>query len=376
MLRQRPQVAEAQAFELRPVAVAVVAGGQVERALQAFPARALGAGVEAALALPPGAALGDHPRDQRVVAQAQHIGIVRRQGRLHAGRDMRHQVDANQVEQPEDTGLRHADRPAHGGIGFLDGQAEVEGAVDRRLHPHPADAVGDEAGPVLAGDDGLAQRAVTEFGDGGDGVRTRRRAAHHFQQPHVARRVEEVGDQEVGGEPLPQPLDQRGERDGRGVRRHDRAQLPHALQLGIEVALGVRPFDDGLDDPVAVGDQRQVGRQVAGRDQPRRALVHEGRRIGAQHRLHRLRRATRHDVEQHHRHAGIRHLRRDAGAHHAGANDRHLADRRARHRAAGRRRHRLRLRPHHRLPGGARHHTASSTVAMPWPPPMHCVASA
>ena len=47
---------------------------------------------------------------------------------------------------------------------------------------------------------------------------------HHLQQPHVARRVEEVGDEEVPREFLRQAVEQDAGRDGRGVRRDDRAR--------------------------------------------------------------------------------------------------------------------------------------------------------
>ena len=262
---------------------------------------------------------------------------------------MRHQVDADEVEQPEDAGLRHADRRAHGGVGFLHRQPHGEGMVDRGLHPLPADAVGDEAGPIMAVDHGLAEHPVSKGADFGRCLRARRRAAHDLQQPHVARRVEEMGDQEIWGQRRALALQQRRERDGRGVGGDDGARLADAGELRIERALGLGLFDDRLDDPVAIGQQRQAGCEIAGGDQPRRRAAHEGGGIGAQHALHRRRRAARDDIQQHHGQAGIGHLRGDAGAHHAGADDRDLGD---------------------------GHQTASSTVAMPWPPPMHCVASA
>ena len=59
----------------------------------------------------------------------------------------------------------------------------------------------------------------------------------------------------------------------------------------------------------------------------------------------------RDDVEQHHRDAGIGHLGGDARAHRAGADDADFAD-------------------------GDAHQTRSRMVAMPWPPPMHWLASA
>ena len=78
---------------------------------------------------------------------------------------MRHQVYADEVNEAENAGLGHAHRFADDGIGFLDRQAEVEGGVEAGLDPEGADAVGDEARRVLAGDDAFAQLAVGEIAD-------------------------------------------------------------------------------------------------------------------------------------------------------------------------------------------------------------------
>ena len=46
--------------------------------------------------------------------------------------DVRPEVDADQVEQAEDAGLREAERLAGDGVGLLDRQAEVDRLADRR----------------------------------------------------------------------------------------------------------------------------------------------------------------------------------------------------------------------------------------------------
>ena len=80
-------------------------------------------------------------------------------------------------------------------------------------------------------------------------------------------------------------------------------------------------------------------------------LAFFSRAIAASAKALRLASARLDDVEQHHVDPGIGDLGRDRGTHHAGANHRDGFDR-----------------CHFtRLP---------KTVAMPWPPPMHCVASA
>ncbi len=59
--------------------------------------------------------------------------------------------------------------------------------------------------------------------------------------------------------------------------------------------------------------------------------------------------ALGHDVEKKHLVSGVGHLGGDTRSHDSGAEHRDLVD---------------------------AHDTDSRTVAMPWPPPMHCVASA
>ena len=82
-------------------------------------------------------------------------------------------------------------------------------------------------------------------------LRPGRRAGDHLQQPHVARRIEEMGDQEVAPEALRQVPGQIGQRDGRGVRGDDAARAADGLQPLVERLLGRRLLDDRLDDPVA-----------------------------------------------------------------------------------------------------------------------------
>ena len=66
--------------------------------------------------------------------------------------------------------------------------------------------------------------------------------------------------------------------------------------------------------------------------------------------LDRLAGAAGHDVHQYHVEPGAGRVRGDARAHRSGADHADTRDR--------------------------RHSTASSRVAMPWPPPMHCVDTA
>ena len=208
------------AFEVRFPRRAVFAGRQIARLLDPF--RRLGLEpVEPALALAPGITLLDHPGDQLGFARDLMEGVVRRQGPFHAGEDVGHQIEADHVEQPEHPGLGDAHRPAHHGVRFLDRDAVLDRRDDGGLQPIDADPVGDEAGRVLGVDHALAQADIGEPAHRRDLLRVGSGAGDDLDEAHVAGRVEEMGDQEVGGEALRQALGQYRQRQRRGVRRDD-----------------------------------------------------------------------------------------------------------------------------------------------------------
>ena len=144
---------------------------------------------------------------------------------------MRHQVDADQVEQAEQAGGGEAHHLAGDRVGLLDGEPVIQGGVDARLHPHHADAVGDKARRVVAANDAFAQLHVAEPGQRFGHLGRCVPAGDQLQQAHIARRVEEMGDGEIAPERLRPALDQVRERDRRGVGGDDRARLPHGFQL-------------------------------------------------------------------------------------------------------------------------------------------------
>ena len=213
-------------------------------------------------------------------------------------------------------------------------------------------------GRVLRAHDRLAEADVGEGFEAGQRARIGRVVGDDLKQTHVARRVEEVGDEKARPQPLVHALLQRFERQGRGVRRDERAWPDMLGELGVEVALDLDPLDHRLDHPVAVPQPLQVVLDVAGYHPPGGGLAHEGGRVGLEQLLHRrlgdgvaVGGTLRDDVEQVDFDAGVGDLRRDGGPHDAGADDGGARD-----------------------PGG--HHSASRTVAIPCPPPMHMVASA
>ena len=284
VFHQRPRPALARRLDagrLRPPGVMVITGLQVEHLLGLLPA-GLVKPVKPALALAARVAFGDHPLDQFRLAVNGVERVLRRQRTRHAGQHVRHQIEADQVEQPEHTGLGNAEWPADGGVGGFDIDAAVDRLDHGALQPVRPNPVSDEAGRVLAVDDGLAQRPVGEVADRVDHDVQGIGAGDDFEQSHVPRRIEEVRDQEMAAERLVHPFGQHIERYRRSVRRYRRPGMADSGDPPVQVALDGGIFDHRLDDPVAIGQPVHVVFGIAGRDQLGVALVHQTCRFGLQ----------------------------------------------------------------------------------------------
>ena len=210
--------------------------------------------------------------------------------------------------------------------------------VDGVAHGEHADAVGDEVGRVLGVDHALAEPLPDEGGHrGGDG-RIGVAARDHLEQPHVARRVEEVGDEEARAQPLGQRVGDLVHREAAGVAGEDGvgAQVRGHL-LPEQLLLHRHVLDHHLDDPVAVlagaggrppgcpprcGRGRRGGRAAAGFCF---ASASSGA-IGSASRVRRLAALLGDDVEEQHPDAGVGQVRRDGRAHDSGAQHRGPVD--------------------------------------------------
>ena len=91
-----------------------------------------------------------------------------------------------------------------------------------------------------------------------------------------------MGDEEILDKAIGQALGQLGQRQGRGVGGDNGAGAPDGIDLAVKVLLNGRILDDGLDDPIAVGQALQVVFDVARFDEGDVLLVHQGRGIGLQ----------------------------------------------------------------------------------------------
>ena len=133
-----------------------------------------------------------------------------------------------------------------------------------------ADAIGDEVRRVLGGDDAFAEPVVGELDDRTLDRRIGIRRADDFDQPQIARRIEEMRSERVRAERRRPAFDDGRDRDARRVGADDRMRRAIAVDAREERLLDVEPFDDGFDDPVGGRDARQVVVEAAGADRATR----------------------------------------------------------------------------------------------------------
>ena len=133
--------------------------------------------------------------------------------------------------------------------------------------------------------------------------------------------------------------------------------LFHFGNLGVEGLLDVQAFYDSFDDPVAIRKPLHMVFDVAWCDKLCCALRHKGRGLGLEHFLDRafsngisIFAILGHDIQEHYGDPGVGDMGGNPSPHNTCADHRSFTD--------------------------FAHYKASRTVAIPWPPPMHCVARA
>ena len=137
---------------------------------------------------------------------------------------------------------------------------------------------------------------------------------HGLEQLHVARRVEEMGDQEVGRKARRRALGELGQRDGRGVGRDDRAGLAHRVEPGVERRAWrrVRSMMASTIQSASATWPRSLSSEPGVISRPaRRSTSGAGLRL-ARAAAPRARGVA--EVEQHHGHAGVGDVRGDPGS--------------------------------------------------------------
>ena len=159
----------------------------------------------------------------------------------------------------------------------------VRPQLQRRPHPgqhgQNADAVADERRRVAGIDHFLAQLHGAELAQRFGRLRPGGRAGHQLQQAHVARRVEEMRDQEIGRKARRQAGGDFRKADAGSVGADDRARSAHALDPLEQRLLDRQALDHHLDDPVDLGQPPEILVEAAGADQVGRRAVHQRRRL-------------------------------------------------------------------------------------------------
>ena len=138
------------------------------------------------------------------------------------------------------------------------------------------------------------------------------RRGNHFQQAHVARRIEEMRPEPVAAKILAEALGDAGHGQAAGVGGDDAAGLAHGFNFLEQAALDLQVLGDGFDDPIGVGQQLQVVIKIADGDQPFQSFFKECCRLGfdgciqsggndlsARGLVSTLGGVRRHDIEQH-----------------------------------------------------------------------------
>ena len=123
--------------------------------------------------------------------QAQIAALVVNVG-SHVADDVAEDVEADKIDGAEGRGLRPADSLPGERVNFFDAQIHFLHEANHVQYRKCSDAVADEVGRVFGDDDAFAELDVAEVRDRVDGGAVGFRSGNDFQQPHVARRIEEV----------------------------------------------------------------------------------------------------------------------------------------------------------------------------------------
>ena len=253
---------------------------------------------------------------------------IARQRVAHGADGVGQRIEADDIAGAVGGALRAADLRAGQRIDFVEAEAEGGRVVHDSQDRKDADPVGDEVRGVQRADHILAEargqpgfQRVERAGVGAFG-------ADDFDQRHVARRVEEMNAAEARPHRLGQALGQHVHRQAGGVGGDDGLRPEMRRDLGVEVVLPVHALGNGLDDQVALGQQRQVLLVIGGIDVFELALAGQRRRVQLLQAVEGLEHDTvlvaflGRQVKQHHRHVGIGQVRRDLRPHHPGAEHR------------------------------------------------------
>ena len=214
----------------------------------------------------------------------------------------------------------------------------------------PIGAAGANASPYFSLTDLLkkwpksdGRRAVLMVSDGIDRCLVRFRRWNDFQQPHIARRIEEVCSKPRPAELIRKTLRNFRDRKPAGIGGYDGPGFPDGPDFPEQTPFDFQILDDGFNNPIHFGEFLEVVFEVAHGHEPRQRRLHKrgglgfprGIESGGGDLITRGRvRVRRNNIQQITRYTGIGKMRGDAGAHGSGAKNGNFAD--ALHNAASR----------------------------------------
>ena len=186
---------------------------------------------------------------------------------VHGADHMRQRIQADHVGGAIGGALGTADLRAGQRVDFVEAQAQAGGVMHGRQDREHADPVGDEIGGVQRADHALAQRRREPGFELVQHARFGVRGGDDLDQPHVARRVEEMDAAEAVAQLLGQGVAQRVDRQPGGVRGDDGAGRHVRRDALVQRGLPVHALGDGLDDQVAALQPFDMVVIVGGLDQ-------------------------------------------------------------------------------------------------------------
>ena len=165
---------------------------------------------------------------------------------------MRQHVQAHHIGQAEGAGARPANGRAGQRVHLFDGQAFVLHQAKRLQHDEDADAVGDEVRRVAGEDHFLAETLVGETRATPSRGRIGFRRGNDLHQPHIARRIEEVGAEPAAAQIARHHAGDGSDWKAAGVGGQDGVAFQMGRDARQQGLFDVQIFGDGFDDPVAV----------------------------------------------------------------------------------------------------------------------------
>ncbi|EKD39983.1 MAG: hypothetical protein ACD_75C00218G0001 [uncultured bacterium] len=182
--------------------------------------------------------------------------LVIRQEFVGVGTDMAEGVEADQIGRAERRALRAGGGRTGDGIHLFDGHAHLNHMLDAFIDRIGADPVGDKIGGILGEDDAFAHPLAEEIGHAFNHGRIGLVAGDDLHQPHITRRVEEMGGEEILADFGRQHRRHLAHRQAGGIGGEHGARREVRHQLFQEIELDRHIFDHHLDNPVAILELR------------------------------------------------------------------------------------------------------------------------